>query len=134
MSPDVDRYMLTRDGVCEFRPRGECTLPEFVEMVSEALARCRNEGTTRVLIDGTSLTGVPIPTLVDRFLMVEEWAQVAEGMVVGALVIEPKYIHPQKFGVTVARDHGLIIDVYATEAEAMRWLRDVDVASLDAQP
>jgi hypothetical protein len=131
---DVDRYVVTREGVCEFRPRGECTLPEFVEMVSHALTRCRNEGITRVLIDGTGLTGVPIPSLVDRFLMVEEWAQVAAGMVVGALVIDPQYIHPKKFGVTVARDHGLMIDVYATEAEAMRWLRSVDVASMDSQP
>lgn len=134
MGTDLDRYMLTADGVCELRPRGDCTLLEAVEMISQALAHCRNRSIARLMVDGTGLTGVPIPSLVDRFLMAEEWAAVSEGMVVAVLVVEPKYIHPQKFGVTVARDHGLIMDVYPDEDEAMRWLRSVDIAAIGAQP
>jgi hypothetical protein len=74
------------------------------------------------MINATGLTGIPIPNLVDRFLMVEEWAQRAQSMVVVALVVHAEYIHPEKFGVKVARDLGLMADVYTAEDEALTWL------------
>jgi hypothetical protein len=36
----------------------------------------------------------------------------------------PEYIHPEKFGVKVALDFGLVCDVYASEDAAWTWLRD----------
>ena len=76
----------------------------------------------RLLVNATELTGVPIPSLVDRFLMIEEWAQEAQSMVVVALVVPAEYIHPQKFGIRVAADFGLVADVYTSETDALRWL------------
>ena len=75
-----------------------------------------------LLVDATGLVDLPVPTLVDRFLMVEDWAQEAKGIVVVALVASPEYIHPRKFGVRVALEFGLVCDVYASEAEALEWL------------
>ena len=110
------------DGICEVRPRGEYSLVEAVEIVTRTIAYCRDRGIPKLLVDGTGLVGLPIPSLVDRFLMVEEWAQEAQSMVVVALVVPAEYIHPQKFGVRVAADFGLVADVYTSETDALRWL------------
>jgi len=118
------------DGVCQSRPRGECSLIEAVELINVAIAYCRERNIAKLLVNGTDLVGVPIPTLVDRFLMVEEWAQKAEGMVVVALVARAEYIHPQKFGIKVAADFGLTADVYTSEIHALAWLSSVDDPTL----
>jgi hypothetical protein len=110
------------DGRCTFRPRGNHSLVEAVDLVSHAIACCRDRGVSSLLVDVTGLIDLPIPTLVDRFLMVEDWAQAAEGTVVVAMVAPPDYIHPRKFGVTVALHFGLICDVYTSEEEALKWL------------
>lgn len=109
-------------GICDYRPDGECTLVEAVELVRWAIAWCRGRSVERLLVVATDLTGVSIPSLIDRYLMAEEWADAADGMVRVALVIEPKYIHPEKFGVTVAIDFGLTLDVFSDEARAQGWL------------
>jgi hypothetical protein len=87
-----------RNGLCIYRPRGKYSLVEAVDLVSAAIAYCRANGAKSLLVDGTGFDGLPIPTLVDRFLMVEDWAQRAEGTVVVALVAPREYIHPHKFG------------------------------------
>ena len=110
--------------LCTYRPRGKHSLVEAVALVSNAISYCRERGVSRHLIDVTGLTDLPIPTLVDRFLMVEEWAQVANGTIVVAMVAPSEYIHPQKFGVEVALHFGLICDVFSSEEEASKWLRE----------
>jgi hypothetical protein len=114
------------DGIGSVRPRGRYSLVEAVALVSSAIAHCRDRGVNRLLIDGTALDGVAIPSLVDRFLMVEEWAHQANGVVGVALVTLPEYIHPEKFGVKVALDFGLVCDVYTSEDAALTWLRSLD--------
>jgi hypothetical protein len=114
------------NGLGTYRPRGSYSLLEAVALVSTAISYCRERGVTKLLIDVTELTDTPIPTLVDRFLMVEEWAQVANGTVVVAMVALPEYIHPQKFGVKVALHFGLICDVYTSVEEAAKWLEGVN--------
>lgn len=111
-----------RDGICRFRPRGQASLSEAVEHVTHAIAHCRTRGIDRLLVDTTGLEGVPVPSLVDRFLMAEEWAQAATGMVTVVMIVSPQYIHPEKFGVKVAAHFGLTLDVYSSEDQALRWL------------
>lgn len=110
------------DGRGTFRPRGRYALVAAVDLVSEAIAHCRKRSVSTLLVDGTGFVDLPVPTLVDRFLMVEDWATAAKGMVTVALVVPAEYIHPRKFGVKVARDFGLICDVYSSEEEASAWL------------
>ena len=109
-------------GLWTYRPRGKHSLVEAVALVSSAIAYCRESGVTELLIDVTDLTDLPIPTLVDRFLMVEEWAELANGMVVVALVAPAEHIHPDRFGVKVALHFGLICDVYTSVEDASKWL------------
>ena len=113
------------EGICQFRPRGESSLVEAVDLINSAIAYCRDRRIGKLLVDGTGLVGVPVPSLVDRFLMVEQWAQEARSMVIVALVVHAEYIHPEKFGVRVAADFGLISDVYTSETDALRWLLSV---------
>jgi hypothetical protein len=115
-------HLEVREGMCQFRPRGESSLVEAVDLITEAIAYCRDRRIGRLLIVGNDLLGVSIPTLVDRFLMVEEWAQAARGMIVAAIVARPEYIHPEKFGVKVAADFGLTVDVFTSEVDALKWL------------
>src|SRR3954467_5768691 len=105
-----------------YRPQGTCTLVEAVDLISAAIAYCRGEGATLLLIDVTGLKGVPIPTLVDRFLMVEDWAQQAKSKIAVAMVAPGEHIHPDKFGVDVASYFRLVCDVYTSEGEAVKWL------------
>jgi hypothetical protein len=114
--------MKIHDGICTFRPQGRYSIVAAVDLITGAIAYCRDRGVNKLLIDVTGLTDLPVPTLVDRFLMVEEWAQAAHGTVVVALVLHPEYIHPRKFGVTVASHFGLICDVHITEEAALQWL------------
>jgi len=79
-------HLEVREGMCQFRPRGESSLVEVVDLIAEAIAFCRNQRINKLLVAPNGLTGVSIPTLVDRFLMVEGWAQAAKGMVVAAIV------------------------------------------------
>ncbi|MET0202746.1 MAG: hypothetical protein ABW276_00405 [Casimicrobiaceae bacterium] len=114
------------DGLCSVRPKGACSLVEAVDLVRSAIERCRKRRIARLLFNATGLTGIPIPTLVDRFLMVEEWAATAKSMVAVALVVHAEYIHPKKFGVVLAADLGLTCDVHTSEVDALRWLAEVN--------
>jgi hypothetical protein len=116
------------DGIAYFRPVGESTLVDTVELIHLAIGECRSRRADKLLVDGRGLAGVAIPSLVDRFLMMEQWAHKSSGMVVVVLVIHPEYIHPQKFGVRVAADFGLTADVYTSEPEALKWLVSVPTA------
>jgi len=115
-------YLEVRDGLCTYRPQGKHSLVEAVDLVSKAVAYCRDRSVGMLLVDATGFVDLPVPTLVDRFLMVEEWAQEAKGIVVVAMVASPEYIHPQKFAVKVALEFGLVCDVYASEADSLEWL------------
>ena len=114
------------EGIRRIRLSGECSLVEAVDHISRAIAYCRDQRAYKLLIDATGVVGVPIPSLVDRFLMVEEWAQKAKGMVVVVLVVRAEYIHPEKFGVKVAAEFGLTADIYTSQPEAMKWLHGLE--------
>ncbi len=121
----MPEHLAVIEGICQFRPRGECSLVEAVDLINSAIAYCRDQRVPKLLVNGTGLVGVPVPSLIDRFLMVEEWAQKAKGMVVVVLVIQAEYIHPEKFGVKVAADFGLMADVYTSETDALEWLLSI---------
>jgi hypothetical protein len=103
-----------------------------VDLVSGAIAHCRGNGIRMLLVDTTGLVGLPIPTLLDRFLMMEDWAEQAMGTVVVAMVARPEYIHARKFGVKVALEFGLVCDVCTSEADAVAWL-DATARERDGQ-
>ena len=118
----VDDNLERTAGICQFRPRGQSSLVHATDIIRKAVGYCRHRSIAKLLVDGRGLTGIPIPSLVDRFLIAEEWAEEAKGMVIVALVVHAQYIHPEKFGVRVARDFGLMLDVFTAEQDALQWL------------
>lgn len=111
------------EGLGIYRPRGRYSLVDAVDLVSCAIAQCREREVSKLLVDATGFVDLPIPTILDRFLMVEDWAQQAMRTVIVAMIAPPEYIHPRKFGVKVALEFGLICDVFSSEEAASAWLR-----------
>ena len=109
------------EGYCRFGPRGAASLPEAVEMVTRAIAYCRDQKISKLLVNVARLEH-STPTHVDRFLMAEEWAREAQGTVTVAIVARPEHIDPGKFGVKAASGFGLRADVFTSEREALEWL------------
>jgi hypothetical protein len=105
-----------------YRPAGLVSFGEAVARVRAAVSAacaCRAED---LLVDTTGLTGFPAPDTFQRFLAAVAWADEAAGRVRLAMVARPEMIDPNKFGVTVAANRGLVSNIFATEAEARGWL------------
>ena len=104
-----------------FRPTGKVTLERAVKMVTDAIAFAREHRIRKLLVNTSSLTGFEPPSLTARYFFVHEWARVAMDVCV-ALVTRPERIDPQKFGITVAANLGLIAEVFTSEEDALKWL------------
>lgn len=111
-------------GLACLRPAGPSDLTTIVDVIAEAIGRCRHRGINKLLVNTIAVTGIAVPSLVDRFLAVEEWATIADGLVVVALVTRAEYIDPGRFGLKVAAHFGLMANVFVDEADALAWLAD----------
>ena len=113
---------IVENGYWRYRPLGPYTLVDAVDCVTQAIAWCREHRQPRLLIDLTRIYGFPVPTLIDRFWMAQDWAQASESRVIAAMVAHAHYIDPGKFGVRAARDAGMQCDVFTLHEDAMTWL------------
>jgi hypothetical protein len=111
-----------REGYACFRPAGEATLQETIELVSIVIAYSRQNRVSRLLINILQLTGFPSPSVTERYYFVHDWASQAMGVVKVALVAREEMLHPEKFGATVAFNTGFNADAFASESEALAWL------------
>jgi hypothetical protein len=121
-APKPPDHYEQRVGHAEFSPVGEVSLNQVSELVSRAIIFARDHQIERLLADITGLTGFPSPSVVDRYWLIRQWANVAKSRVAVALVVEPHLIDPERFGVTVAANSGLRGDVFAVKTEALEWL------------
>jgi hypothetical protein len=110
------------EGYAVYRLVGEFALQAAVAAVTQAIELCRQHQVRRLLIDATALTGVKSPSLIERYEIVAQWALAAKGAVKIAVVPRPEMLDPTKFGITVARNRGLEINPFTSEAEALAWL------------
>jgi hypothetical protein len=108
-----------------YRPAGSVTLDEAVVLIRTAIGVACSGEAKDLLVDTTALSGFPSPDTFQRFLAVVGWAEQAEGRVRLAMVARREMIDPQKFGVTVARNRGLISNIFTSESEARRWLDEI---------
>jgi hypothetical protein len=105
-----------------YRPVGSVSFDEAVALVRAAIAATRSHQAREILVDTTALTGFPSPTTIQRFFAAVEWAAEAGGCLRLAMVARTEMIDPEKFGVTVARNRGLLSNIFTTEEEARAWL------------
>ena len=130
---NIPHYLEIGEDYARFAPRGNATLVEVAELVSEAVTFCRENRIERLLADVTGLLGFASPTLIDRFLLAEEWADAARGAVILALLLKPEHIHPRNFGLVVANDKGLVTETFTTQEEAHAWLMNHSSADRNAE-
>ncbi len=105
-----------------YRPVGPNRIHELADAIGRAVETCRSGGLTGLLVDLRGLEHLPNTTAVDRFLMVEEWAALAQGQVAIAFVIVQPIVPPPSFVRRAAVEFGLPAEMFAGEREARAWL------------
>jgi hypothetical protein len=119
---DKSEYFEVWDTHAVYRPAGEVSLEQAVQLVTSAVAFARVQNIEKLLLDVTGLTGFEMPSAAARCVFVQEWAMFAESRVRIAVVGRPEIIDSQKIGVAVARKFDLIGDIFDSEEEALAWL------------
>ena len=119
-------FQLAEDYAC-YRPVGQVSFPQAIELVSTAIEYSRDNQIRKLLVDTTELTGFHPPTTLERFELGERCAIAAKGAVKVALVARPEMLDPERFGVTVARNRGMLANAFDSESEAMEWLMNSSV-------
>jgi hypothetical protein len=118
---ELDGFVL-EGGRGLYRPVGSVSFTEAVALVRAAIAAARRNQVRDLLVDTTALNGFPSPDTFQRFLAAVAWADEASGGVRLAMVARAEMIDPEKFGVTVAANRGLVSNIFTTELEARAWL------------
>ncbi len=118
---DPDNFVLV-EGRGLYRPAGSVSFDKAVALVRAAIAAARENQVRGLLVNTTGLTGFSAPDLFERFLAAVAWAEESRGGVHLAMVARAEMIHPQKFGVLVAANRGLVSNIFTTEDEALAWL------------
>jgi len=116
------------EGFAVFRLTGKFALQEGVHVIRDAIAQALRRHLSRLMIVITETSGYGVPSLSMRLAMMREWADAANGFVRAVIVCRPEFIDPHKFGVTMAANFGMQAEVFASEDDAMRWLRQLDDA------
>jgi hypothetical protein len=104
-----------------FRPTGSMSLQQAVDLVTAAITFARERGLQDLFVNAAAVVGFPSPTISERYFLAEQWAH-ATGVVRFAIVVRAEMIDPKKFGMTVARNRGMVCDVFSDETEAVAWL------------
>lgn len=117
------------EGYACYRPVGEVSLQKAIDWVSTVITFAVDQQITKLLIDSMKLTGIEPPLAWERFRMGERFAYAARGSAIKVvLVARQEMIDPERFGMTVARNRGLLANVFTSEAEALAWLLDPNAA------
>ena len=115
------------DGYCCYRLLGHGRLAEAASKVIEVITFAREQGMPKLLIDTTGWTGHASPDTLERFTVAQAFAEAARSKVKLAMVVRPEMMDADKFEVTVARNRGLVGNVFDSEKDALAWLLDPTV-------
>jgi len=100
-----------------------------VERVAQVIREMVAKGQPHLLLDVRD-AAFGSPSVVDRLRMVRQWAEAADGRLRIVVVARPEFIDPERFGVVVAANFGLTVQVFEREEDAFAWLRAERVAEL----
>jgi hypothetical protein len=107
---------------CCFRLSGHGPLEQAATKVIEVITYAREQGIRKLLVDTTKWTGHESPGTLERYQVASAFTEAARSEVKLAMVVRPEMMDPEKFEVTVARNRGLIGNVFDSEKEALAWL------------
>jgi hypothetical protein len=104
------------------RPSGSGTFEQGLEFVAGVVRWARDEQLPDVLIDIRGFTLVGQLTTFMRYEFGKRIAEAGGGMVRVAFVANASLIDPQKIGALVAQNRGMNVEVFESEADALKWL------------
>jgi hypothetical protein len=104
-----------------YHPAGRVPLDEAMALLAHAVAYAREHRIPKLLVNAVGMD-FPSPSLPERYFLARKLAATAQGEVQLALVVHAHMIDPERFGVMVARNAGMNVDVFSVEAEALEWL------------
>ena len=116
-----------------YTPIGVVSLEKALSMIKNVLIYAREEGIKCLLVDARKLTGFQSPSLPQRYWIARGFAANASDTVAVALVLEPHLIDPGRFGVIVAWNLGMRVDVFTEVTEARTWLLSDRLPSVISQ-
>jgi hypothetical protein len=105
-----------------YRPIATVTFETAVELVAEAMHFARANDVTQLLVNTHGFSGFTPPSIFARYSLAVSWARAAGATLRVALVARPELIDPQKIGVLMAQNRGVLGDVFTNEADALLWL------------
>lgn len=108
-----------------FRPEGQVNFEEAIDLAVHAISYACEAGVPRLVLDGTLLTGFGVPGILERYEFAQRCANAAHTRIKVAFVAKAEMIHPDHFGIVVARNRGLHCAIFDSEMEALSWLLDV---------
>ena len=111
-----------------YRVEGDMRFEDAIELASRAVAWCREQRIERLLMDGRGVTGFGPQDEPGRFRLAEELARAARASVKVVILVRPEFLNEDRFAITVARNRGLFVNVFAAEKEAVAWLLDPNAA------
>ena len=119
---EAPQHFEVMDGYCCYRLSGQGPLAEAAGKVIEVIAFAREQRMHNLLIDTTRWTGHQSPDTVERYTWAQAFAEAARSTVKLAMVVRPEMVDPDNFEVTVARNRGLMGNVFDSERDALAWL------------
>lgn len=105
-----------------YRPVGEVSFEQAVDMVAQAMRHARSLGLVDLLANTIHLTGYAPPSVFARYAMASKWAENTGSTLRVALVARAEVVDPQKIGVLMMQNRGGNGDVFTNEADALTWL------------
>src|SRR5882724_3475176 len=109
-----------RDGYLEARFLGAFAVDRFNRQAEAASKACRVKKLKKLLVDLLRLDA-NLSTL-ERYELASHAVRVSAGLRVALLVI-PTFLDPNKFGLMVAQNRGLVVDAFTERQKAVDWLR-----------
>ena len=119
---EAPKHFEVMEGYCCYRLSGHGPLAEAAGKVIEAITFAREQGMRNLLIDTSNWTGHKSPDTLERYTWAQAFAGTARSTVKLAMVVRPEMVDPDNFEVTVARNRGLMGNVFDSERAALAWL------------
>ena len=105
-----------------YRPVGTVTFERAVDMVAEGMKHARSLGLQELLVNTSGFTGFSTPSIFARHALAVKWAESAGAGLIVAMVARAELIDPEKIGVLMAQNRGVLGDVFTNEIAALAWL------------
>ena len=119
---EAPEHFEVMEGYGCYRLSGHGPLAEAAGKVIEVITFSRDQKIDKLLIDTTNWTGHQSPGTLERYKWAQAFAEAARSMVRLAMVVRPEMVDPDNFEVTVARNRGLMGNVFDSEKDALAWL------------